>query len=80
MARAYAGALGSLALAITFARGALLGAGFEGTAQSAILAMFALAGVGLVVGQIAEATVDESVRQRLQAQIEAHEEKKAAKS
>lgn len=77
MARAYAGALGSLALAVTFARGALLGAGFEGTAQTAFLAMLALAGVGLVVGQVAEATVDESVRQRLQRQIDEHEAKKA---
>lgn len=73
MARAYAGVLGSLAVAVTFARGALAGAGFEGTAQTAVVAMLALAGVGLVVGWIAEATIDESVRQRLQTQIEQHE-------
>lgn len=77
MARAYAGVLGSLAVAVTFARGALLGAGFEGTVQTAVVAMLALAGVGLIVGQIAEATVDESVRQRLQQQIEQHEAKQA---
>ncbi|TWU00348.1 hypothetical protein Pla108_12970 [Botrimarina colliarenosi] len=73
MARAYAGALGSLAWAFTFARGALLGASIEGTALSAVIAMLALAGVGYIVGQIAEATVDESVRQRIQRQIDEFE-------
>lgn len=77
MARAYAGVLGSLAVAVTFARGALLGAGFEGTVQTAVVAMLALAGVGLIVGQLAEATIDESVRQKLQAQIEEYEARKA---
>lgn len=75
MARAYAGVLGSLAWAITFARGAAAGAGFEGTAQNALLAMLAMSAVGLVVGLVAEAAVDESVRQRLQRQIEQHEAK-----
>ncbi|QDT69734.1 hypothetical protein MalM25_26750 [Planctomycetes bacterium MalM25] len=77
MARAYAGMLGSLAVAVTFARGALLGAGFEGTAQTAVVAMLALAGVGLIVGQLAEATIDESVRQKLQTQIEHYEARRA---
>lgn len=80
MGRAYAGVLGSLAVAVTFARGALVGAGFEGTVQTAVFAMLALAGVGFIVGQIAEATVDESVRQRLQTQIEQHEEMLKAKA
>ena len=70
MARAYAGVLGSLAWAVTFARGALLGGSIEGTAQTAVVAMLLLAGVGLLVGQVAEATVDESVRQRLQRQLD----------
>lgn len=70
MGRAYAGVLGSLAWAVTFARGALLGGGIEGTAQTAFIAMLVLAGVGFLVGQIAEATVDESVRQRLQRQLD----------
>lgn len=78
MARAYAGVLGSLALAVTFARGAILELGVEATVTMALIAMLALALVGLVVGQIAEATVDESVRQRLQKQIEEHEAKQQA--
>ena len=77
MARAYAGVLGSLAWAVTFARGALVGAGFEGTAQTAVVAMLVLAGVGLIVGWIAEATVDDSVRQRMQRQIDEYEALKA---
>ncbi len=70
MARAYAGVLGSLAWAVTFARGALLGGSVERTAETAVVAMLLLAGVGLLVGLIAEATVDESVRQRLQMQLD----------
>jgi hypothetical protein len=75
MARAYAGVLGSLAWAVTFARGALLGGSVEATAQTAVVAMLLLAGVGLLVGLIAEATVDESVRQRLQQQLDELEAK-----
>ncbi len=76
MAKAYAGALGSLAWAVTFARGALLGGGIEGTAQTAFLLMAALAGVGYIVGLIAEATVEDSVRQRLQRQLDEYEANK----
>ena len=77
MARAYAGVLGLLGMSVTLMRGALQGGGFEGTVTTAVVAMLALAGVGLLVGQVAEATVDESVRQRLQAQIEQYEAKEA---
>lgn len=77
MARAYAGVLGSLGMAVTLLRGAMHGGGFEGTVTTAVVAMFALAGVGWFVGQVAEATVDESVRQRLQAQIDRHETQEA---
>ena len=77
MARAYAGVLGLLGMSVTLMRGALQGGGFEGTVTTAVVAMLALAGVGLLVGQVAEATVDESVRQRLQAQIEQYETKEA---
>ncbi|QDV75232.1 hypothetical protein K2D_35210 [Planctomycetes bacterium K2D] len=70
MGRAYAGVLGSLAWAVTFARGALVGGGIEGTAKSAFIAMAALAGVGYIVGRIAEVTVDEATRQRLQRQLD----------
>ena len=73
MARAYAGALGSLAMGVTLLRGALGGGGVEGTVTMAITAMLALSGVGWVVGRVAEATVDESVRHRLQRQIDRHE-------
>ncbi|MEQ8847922.1 hypothetical protein [Botrimarina sp.] len=77
MGRAYAGVLGSLGMGVAFARGAILGGGIEATATTAVVAMLALALVGLVVGQIAEATVDEAVRQRLQNKIEEHEAREA---
>ncbi|TWT86536.1 hypothetical protein Mal64_33620 [Pseudobythopirellula maris] len=69
MARVYAGVLGFLAAAVTLARGVFAGSGLEGTATDALLAMAALAAVGAVVGQIAETTVDESVRWRLEKQL-----------
>lgn len=69
MARTYAGVLGLLGWAVALLRGALVGAGLEGTITSAIASMIALAAVGGVVGAIAEATVDEAVRTRLQSQL-----------
>lgn len=69
MARTYAGVLGSLAMAIAMLRGALVGAGLVGTIETAITAMIALAGVGLLVGWIAETTIDESVRVQLEKQL-----------
>jgi hypothetical protein len=47
------------------------GAGFDGTILQALAMMGLLAAVGLMVGAIAEATIDESVRKRMQAEIDA---------
>ncbi len=69
MARAYAGVLGFLGMGITLLRGAIVGAGFEGTVTSAVYAMVSLALVGFVVGWIAEATIDESVRSKMEKQL-----------
>ncbi len=77
MARAYAGVLGSLGMAVTMARGAILGAGIEGTAMTAVVAMLALAVVGLVVGGVAEATVDRSVFDQLEKKVEEHTARQA---
>lgn len=77
MAKAYAGVLGSLGMSVMLWRGVLADAGFEGTVRMAVVAMLAMALVGALVGWIAEATVDESVRNRLQKQIEEHEARDA---
>ncbi|MGL4514200.1 MAG: hypothetical protein ACRCT8_14005 [Lacipirellulaceae bacterium] len=69
MAQSYAGVLGCLGMAVAMARGALAGAGFEGTATTAVTALVTFAAVGGLVGWIAEATIDESVRQRLEAEL-----------
>ena len=69
MARAYAGILGYLAMAVTMLRGALHGAGVEGTIVQAVAAMAVMAIVGAVVGAIAQHTVDESVRISLEKEL-----------
>ena len=69
MARTYAGVLGFLGMGITLLRGAIAGAGLEGTVSTAVTAMVALALVGFVVGWIAEATIDESVRAQMEKQL-----------
>lgn len=47
------------------------GAGFEGTILQAIAMMAILGVVGVVVGMIAQTTVDESTKDRLQAELDA---------
>lgn len=69
MAKTYAGFLGSLGMAVVMLRGAIAGAGLEGTVATAVSAMIALAAVGFVVGAIAQTTIEESVRTRLESQL-----------
>lgn len=61
--------MGYLGMAVTLLRGAKEGAGVEATLLTAVLAMAALAAVGAVIGAIAQTTVDESVKQRLEKEI-----------
>jgi hypothetical protein len=70
MGRAYAGILGSLAMAVVICRGWLVSGGVEGTLTQAVtyLALFSI--VGAILGHLAQSTVDESVRAKLQAQLE----------
>ncbi len=69
MGRAYAGILGPLAMAVVICRGWLVSGGVEGTLTHAVLFLFLFAAVGAVLGHIAETTVDESVRSRLESQL-----------
>lgn len=71
MGRTYAGILGPLAMVVIICRGLKDSAGLEGTLTVAIVALAIYAVVGSIVGQIAEATVDESVRLKLARQLEA---------
>jgi hypothetical protein len=47
------------------------GAGFDGTILTALITMGLLAAVGMIIGAIAQATIDESVRMRMQAELDA---------
>ncbi len=69
MGRAYAGVLGYLAAAVTLARGVIASGGVEGTVLSAIAAMAVFATIGFVLGTIAQATVDQSVREQFESQV-----------
>ena len=69
MARIYAGILGPLAMVVILCRGIKDSAGVEGTLTVAIVALAIYAIVGSVLGQIAQATVDESVRLKIEQQL-----------
>jgi hypothetical protein len=70
MARVYAGILGPLAMAVVICRGFLGSGGVESTITSAITYLAFFSVVGAIIGQIAQSTVDESVRAKLQEQLE----------
>jgi hypothetical protein len=71
MGRIYAGILGPLAMVVIICRGIKDSAGIEGTLTLAILALTAYAVLGAVLGRIAQATVDESVRWKIEQQLAA---------
>ena len=69
MSRIYAGILGPLAMTVAICRGWLASGGVEGTLSSAILYLLLFAILGAVLGHIAQATIDESVRAGLEQQL-----------
>lgn len=69
MGRAYAGVLGYLAATLVLARGIVTGAGLETTLLTSLMAMSLFAAIGLVVGIIAQTTIDQAVRERLEAEL-----------
>ncbi len=69
MGRIYAGILGPLAMVVIICRGIRDSAGVEGTLVLAIIVLAAYSIIGSILGQIAQATVDESVRQKLEQQL-----------
>jgi hypothetical protein len=72
MGRIYAGILGPLAMAIIICRGIKDASGIESTLTLAIVALAVYAIVGSVLGQIAQATVDESVQRKIEQQLAPH--------
>jgi hypothetical protein len=69
MGRAYAGILGPLAMAVVICRGWLVAGGVEGTLTQAATCLVLFAAIGAILGHLAQFTVDESVRVKLQAQL-----------
>jgi len=70
MSRVYAGILGPLAMAVVICRGLIGSGGVEGTLTLAMAYLAIFSVLGAFVGQIAQYTVDESVRATLQEQLE----------
>lgn len=73
MARQYAGILASLGMTLVLVRALRTGSGFESAVVSALFWMFALGVVGFMTGSVAQATVDESVRQQIEQELAARE-------
>lgn len=69
MGRTYAGILGPLAMAVVICRGLVESDGVEGTLSLATVYLIVFSVVGAIIGHIAQATVDESVRAKLELQL-----------
>jgi hypothetical protein len=70
MGRVYAGILGPLAMAVVICRGWFGSGGAVGTLNLAIVYLAVFSIVGALIGHLAQATVDESVRAKLQQQLD----------
>lgn len=69
MGRQYAATLGYLAATMVLLRGAMVGAGVEGTLVHAVAALVIFMLVGLVLGTIAETVVVQSIRDQFEQQL-----------
>jgi hypothetical protein len=70
MGRAYAGILGPLAMAVVICRGVMGSGGVQSTLSLATIYLAIFSVVGALVGTIAQSTIDESVRAKLQQQLD----------
>jgi hypothetical protein len=71
MGRLYAGVLGSLAMAVVLCRGVKDSSGVDGSLILATISMIIFAVMGAVLGHIAQLTVDESVRLKMERELAA---------
>jgi len=72
MGRVYAGVLGPLAMAVVICRGWLESGGVESILALATQQLVLFAIVGAILGHIAQSTMDESVRMKLEQQLAKH--------
>jgi hypothetical protein len=71
LARRYAAILANIAMTVVLVRAWKNGAGLEAAAVSALFWTALMAIVGMLIGSVARATVDESVRQRIEQELAA---------
>lgn len=71
MARTYSAILALIGMTVVLLRGLKSGAGIDGTIANGVFWMFVLGAIGMVVGFIAAQTVDESVRNKIEAELAA---------
>ena len=71
MARKYAAIMALVGMTVVLLRGLKMGAGFEAVVVSALGWMATLGVVGLVVGALAQATIDEAVRVQMERELAA---------
>jgi hypothetical protein len=69
MGRIYAGILGPLAMAVVICRGWLGSGGIEGTLTLATTYLVLFAALGAILGHLAQSTVDDSVRAKLEQEL-----------
>ena len=69
MARTYAVVMALLGMVVVLLRGMKEGAGFDGTIAASLAWMALLGAIGMIVGAIAETTLVESVRTKIEAEL-----------
>jgi hypothetical protein len=69
MGRHYAGILGPLAMMVVICRGWFGSGGVEGTLIAATLSLVGFALLGATLGHIAQTTIDQSVRDKMEREL-----------
>jgi len=69
LVRSYIGVMALLGLIVVLLRAIKNGAGFESTMTTALLSMALLGLVGMIVATVADQTVSESVRSKIEAEL-----------
>ena len=75
VARKFAAIMAQIGMLVVMLRALRSGDSLDSAVTSALAWMILLGAVGGIVGVIAESTISESVRQRLQRELQAHPEK-----
>lgn len=69
MARSYSAVMALIGMVVVVLRGLKDNAGIDGTVAAGLCWMVVLGTTGLIVGYIAQQTVDESVRTKIEAEL-----------